>query len=135
MKYMCFSMGCRWISAPLWICMCCRGAAALPWSAPQTAGESLFWCLKHLLHPLPLLLTGLGVCGAVSLTCPLSFLQLQLLLCSFFPLFLPMLFQCLYHHHWCVQPWPAVSLSWSQIALAPSDMGEASGRPSGKPLP
>ena len=47
------SRGCRWISAPLWTPMGCRGTAASPWAVPGAAGESL---LQHLGHLPPLLL-------------------------------------------------------------------------------
>lgn len=41
-----------------------RGRPASPWSSPWDAEESLLWHMKHIL----LLLTGLGVCRAASLT-------------------------------------------------------------------
>ena len=40
-------MGCRFISAPPWISICCPGQPAPPWSLPQAAGESLLQCLEH----------------------------------------------------------------------------------------
>ena len=41
------------------------GQPASPWSSPWAAGESLLWCLKHLL---PLILHCFGVCRVASLT-------------------------------------------------------------------
>lgn len=46
------SMGCRWISATLWISMGFTGTPASSWSGPWAAGESL---LQHLEHLLPFL--------------------------------------------------------------------------------
>ena len=41
--------------------------------------------------------------------------------------FLNLLSQRHYHHRWWAQPRPVAGLSWSRLALAPSDTGEASG--------
>lgn len=106
-----------------------QGHSCISWSAPQTTGESLLWCLKHLLHPLPLLFNWPWCLQSFFFHVLSPFSEL---LCSFFRLFLDMLSQGLCHHHWWFQPWPAVNLSWSQLSLAPSDTGEASGRSSGK---
>jgi len=46
----------RWISAPLWTSMGCRGQPASPRSAPGAARKSLLWRLEHLL-PSPSSLT------------------------------------------------------------------------------
>ena len=116
-------MGCRWISAPPWTSMGCRGQPASPWSSPRAAGESLLWHLEHLL---PLLLHWpwcLQSCFShiISLLSPAEVAVVQ----GFFP-FLNMLSQRRYHRRWWAQPWPAVGSSWSQLALALSDIGEAS---------
>lgn len=47
------SRGCKWISAPGWDSMGCRGGAVSPWTILQAAGQSQLW---HLEHPLPFLL-------------------------------------------------------------------------------
>uniref|UniRef100_A0A8B9MTF9 SPATS2-like protein n=1 Tax=Accipiter nisus TaxID=211598 RepID=A0A8B9MTF9_9AVES len=73
--------------------------------------------------------TDLGVCRVGSLTCSHSSLQL-LFLChsnSFFP-FLKMLSQRRYLFCWLARPWPTAGPSWSRLALALSDMGEASSK-------
>lgn len=48
------SMGCTWISAPLWTSLGCRGKAASPWAAPQAAGGSLLQSQDHLSLPFSL---------------------------------------------------------------------------------
>jgi len=83
--------------------------SASPGSSARAAGESLLWCLEHLL---PSFCTDLGVCRVVSLAYSHSSLQLQLLLLRvFFPL--NMLSRMCYHRPWWARPWPAVGLSWS----------------------
>jgi len=47
--------------------------------------------------------------------------------CAFFFRFLTMLSQRFYHHCWLSWPCPVAGPSWSQLALAPLDIGEASG--------
>lgn len=73
---------------------------------------------------------------ADALTYSHSSLQLQLLLCKSFSLLLNSVTQRHHHHGWRAWPWAAVGLFRSQLALAPSDMREAShrGHPYSLPL-
>ena len=74
--------------------------------------------------------TELDVCRVVSLTCSHSSLQLKWLV-WFFLLFSNMLsHEC---YHWRAWPWPALNPSCNCLALALSDMEEASSSFSQKP--
>lgn len=76
------STGCRCISAPPWMSMGCRVTDASPWSSSRAAGESLHWCLEHLLP----LLYWLSVCRVVPFTYSPLFSGCNLLLPNnFFP--------------------------------------------------
>ena len=107
------------------------GQPASPWSSPGAAGESL--CSGAWSTSSPSFFTDLGVCRVVFLTYSNSSLWLQLLFCSNFSPFLNMLSQRHYHRCWWARPWPAAGPSWSRLALALSDMGEASSSFSQKP--
>jgi len=125
------SMGCRWISAPAWTSTGCRGTACLtrvfstvcrgtsalvPGAPPAPAfsltlvSAELF--LSHILTP---------------------FSSCKMPLCRCFYTFLNGLPQRHYHCHRWARPWPTVGPSWSQLALALLDVGEASSSFSQKP--
>jgi len=114
--------GCRWISAPPGTSMdlrgtaCltmvfstgCRGTSALAPGAPPHPPSCLTVVSAEFAHPAP----------AAKLRRFFSFLNV--------------LSQRFYHRCWA-RPWPAAGLSWSRLALALSDMVEASGSFSQKP--
>jgi len=74
----------------------------------------------------PSFFTDLGVCRVVSPTYSHSSLLLHLLWCRFFYTFSNMLSQRRYHRCQLAQLWPVAAPCWSRLALALSDMGEAS---------
>ena len=75
----------------------------------------------------PSFFTDLGACRALFLTYfQSSFWLLLLLYSAFFFTFLTMLSQRCYRCCWWARPWPVAGSSWSHLALALSDMGEAS---------
>jgi len=84
----------------------------------------------------PSFFTDLGVCRAVlSHILTLSpAAKWPFWRCGFFFFFfLNMLSQRHYHHHCWARPWPAAGPSWSWLALALSNIGEASNSFSQKP--
>jgi len=123
------SLGHRWGSAPPWASMA-AGTACLTVVCSMAAGESL---LRRLEHLLPLLLHWpwcLQSCASqiFSLLSPAAIALVQL-----FPPFLNKLSQRRYHCCWGAQPWPAAGPSWSWLALALSDIEEASSSFTQKP--
>ena len=110
------STGCRWRSAPPWTSMGCRGTACLNHG------------LHHGLHRKTLFSsissTDPGVCRVVSLTSSHSSLPSAVSHCFFLPLLKHVITEVL-HRHWLAWPWPAACPSYSCLALALSDMGEA----------
>jgi len=111
-------------AGPLWTSMGCRDTVCLTMvcstgiSAPVPGAP-----------PAPSSALTLGSCRAVALTYSHSSLSSA---AGFFS-FLNTLSQKCYHHRWWARPWPAAGASWSQLALALSDTGEASGSFSQKP--
>lgn len=110
-------MGCRGAAWLTRVCTrTCRGTSALVPGAPPPPPSSLTWVsaemfLSHFPTPLP----GWNSAG------------------FFPPPFLNTISHKLYYCHWWSWPWPVTVLSWSQLALALSDMEEAPGSLSQKP--
>jgi len=115
------------ISVPLWTSKGCRGTTCLTMvffmgcrriSALVPGAPSP--------PPYSLTLVSAELFLSHSLT-PLSHCRV------FFFCFLTILSQRHYHHHRWAQPWPEAGPSWSWLALAPLDIGEASSSFSQKP--
>jgi len=115
------SMGCRWVSAPPWTSMGCRGTACLTMVFSMGCKGNLFSGILSTFFPF---FTDLGVCSCFSHF--ISLLSNCHFTTAFFFPFLNMLAQRRYHRCCLAWPWPAVGLSQSQLALALSDIGEAS---------
>lgn len=108
-------------------------------NSPVAAGESLVQCLEHLLSSPWLALVSTGLFFSHALTSLLAVLYNSSSLSSIgyarrYPrryLVIPIYPRRCYHSHswlshkWAL-PWPVEYLSWSWLALAPSDMSEAS---------
>lgn len=77
--------------------------------------------------------TDLGVCRVVPLTCSCSFLGFQLLCQPSFPILSALSQRCYCGCCW-IWPWPVAGPSWSSLALALLDVGDASGIFSQMPL-
>lgn len=62
------SIGCRWISSSLCICMGCRGRPVSTWHSPWADRESRYWHLQHFLSVLAvtLVLKGLFLSDILS---------------------------------------------------------------------
>lgn len=128
------SIAAEWISTPPWTSMQGDNPRSLSWAA----AECLLWRLKHHTphptHPTTLL----SIWNIFSFTYFHSSSSQQPLHSSFYA-FLNILSQTNYHRQRWAPLWPAASLSWSQLELAPSEMGAASGvfsqKPSLQPFP
>lgn len=120
------STGSRWMSAPLWTSVSCRGIFFLN-------------CFHHWLQwnfssgTISCSSTDMSVGSLTYFLAPFSCDCSFLLANNFFPPFLDMLSQRHYHCQWWAQLWSAVVPSWIQLALSSSDTGEVSGSFSEKP--
>lgn len=112
------SVGCTWNSTPPWASMGSRGTA---WVTRVFTG---IWkgisALVPGTPPSPPSLTL--VCAKITY---ISTLLVQLPLYSNFPPFFTLLSNRSYHYCWWTWPMPAADPSWSWLALAFLDMGEA----------
>jgi len=92
------STGCRWISAPPWISMHCRGTTCFT-MVFITSCKGRLSALTFRAPPPLFFFTDLGVCRVVSFTSSHSSLSLRLTLSFFFfSPFLTMVSQRRYHH-------------------------------------
>ena len=110
------SMGCRWISAPQWTSMVCRGTTCLTMVFIMSCRVKISAPAPEAPPPPPSSQTL--VSAELFLSHSLTPLSWMLLSSSIFPPFLNMLSQRCYHPHWWAQPRPAAGLSWIQLALA-----------------
>jgi len=122
--------GCRWRSAPPWTSMDRRGTTCLT-MVFITSSKGRLSALAPPAPPPPSFFTDLGVCRVFFHIVSLLSLNCHLTTGFFFPFpFLNMLSQRCYQLAWTS---PVAGLSWSWMALALSNMEEASGSVSQKP--
>ena len=104
------STGYKWISAPPWTSMGCRGTTCFTMVFMKNCKGRLSALTSRAPLP-PSFFIDLGVCKVVSLTQSHSSLFAAVAPQVFFFPFLNMLSQRRYHHFWVAWPWPAVGPS------------------------
>ena len=126
-----YSLSCRWISAPPWVSMGCRGTACL--TMVFITGCRGISALVPGAPPSPPPSSLTLVSAELFLShCLLSLSCCKMPLCRFF-FFLNYVFPEVLPPSLMAWPLPVVGPSWSRLALSLSDIGEISSRFSQKP--